>query len=412
MAMKAAAGLAEYLVTLQPPDGSSLAEQLHSCRSVCKAVHGVDEALLYPPHVSVTGFFTATEEQAAGVCEVLGKLLSLAAPGSLVVEILRALVTDDGHVLLDVRAAGIANLAERLSAEMKPKGVNVRPKDVKHMTLAKGRSQLERERIVELFRDVMVGPCDCDLVVARLRSRSDVRRMCSCGEAHGFDELMRLRLQSFPVGMADDATPRPLRKRPLIIDTSEVAACQEEGSSTPPKGDRAEPRTCMPPSPKIARKASSPECSASFMGNGTQHRAQRDVLPQDAAHASFAGVLAHGPADLGGLLAEFLWGIAARQEELSNGVVVVRRSALPELGNLLATTRSIGVQVVAGCKERRMLHGRQPCGDACASFHRMIDFLRRCRVLWRASRALRLCPTCEADQAEASEIFARHVNTK
>lgn len=236
---KAADDTFEYLCTLQLPDGSRLIRDLDERRALCMAEMGADETVLYPLHVTVTGFFSATAEQAMQIAAAASKLVRSAAPGALDAEIQKVLATDDGHVLLDVVAPGVANLALALAAEAKQHGVLVRPKHVRHLSLAKRRSPAEREQILRLYNGLSFGSCHFDLVVSRLLRRSDVERLRLHGEGHSFSDLLRLRLPA-----AADLRLRspvcistPLRKRPSSPHPADEDVWQDVSRRklTPPK---------------------------------------------------------------------------------------------------------------------------------------------------------------------------------
>mmetsp|Transcript_72692 Transcript_72692/g.132957 ORF Transcript_72692/g.132957 Transcript_72692/m.132957 type:complete len:265 (-) Transcript_72692:173-967(-) len=231
----AAVDTSEYLCTLQLPDGSLLAQDLNERRTRCKAKMGADETVLYPLHVTVTGFFAATSEQASQIAAAAANLVRSATPGALHVDMRQVLATDDGHVLLDVVAPGIAKLALALAAEAKHLGILLRPKHVRHLSLAKRRSAAEREQIVKLYNDVSLGHCPLDLVISRLLRRSDVEKLRLHGEAHAFSDLLRMR-----VPVAADLRLRnpmcvstPLRKRPSEPRPAEEDAVRPK--LTPPK---------------------------------------------------------------------------------------------------------------------------------------------------------------------------------
>merc|ERR1719414_1587720 len=58
----------EFLCTLQPRPHSDVEKWFASCREACRHQgYGLDATDLYPPHVTVTGYFTATEGQALEV---------------------------------------------------------------------------------------------------------------------------------------------------------------------------------------------------------------------------------------------------------------------------------------------------------------------------------------------------------
>lgn len=236
MQMDGVAGeTSEYLCTLQLPEGSRLAHVLNERRTICTAEMGPDDTVLYPPHVTVTGFFVATPMQARQIVAVASKLVCTAAAGAMDVEMRRVVSTDDGHVLLDVVAPGVASLAMALAAEAKQFGVLVRPKNVRHLSLAKRRSAAERERIVQLYSSLPLGACSCELVVSQLLHRSTVDKLRLHGEAHAFSEMLRVHLPA-----TVDARLRnpacistPLRKRPSEPRPADEDAIRRK--LTPPK---------------------------------------------------------------------------------------------------------------------------------------------------------------------------------
>jgi hypothetical protein len=184
----------EYLCTLQPPIDSALSEDFKRLREECSSVFGLDGTGLYPPHVSVTGFFFATPEQASAICEDASMMIATAKPSSLIVEVREALATDRGHALLDISAPGVAQFAVALATVAKDSGVEVRPKAVSHLSLAAGRSREQCDLIVQMYSNFFRGQCSLDLVIAKLMQRSDVTQLATSGEAHVFQELLRQRL--------------------------------------------------------------------------------------------------------------------------------------------------------------------------------------------------------------------------
>jgi len=209
---------------------------------------GVDETGLYPPHISVTGFFHAKPQQAANVCRALvGLIQARSQQDGLRAEVRGVVSTDDGYVILDVFAPGVAELAAALTAQVAPFGVRLRPKSVRHLSLGKRKSRPEQEAIARLHADVPLGCCEVDLVVARLVQRSDVPRLQSEGQAHDFREVLRLSLPSgarravlgeLPartLSTLDAATP--LRKRrPGARFEGQATALECGGADgTPPK---------------------------------------------------------------------------------------------------------------------------------------------------------------------------------
>lgn len=198
--------LSEYLCTLEPRGGSQLARTLAMCRARCRTHLDVDETMLYPPHISVTGFFSATEEQAGDILAVIQRLLA-ARTHDLSVEVQRVLSTDTGHVLLDVVAPGIAALASTLADQARPYGLQVRPKAVKHLSLASRRTRQEQAAIVDIHADVPLDFCAFDLVVSQLLRRSGLESLRVTGQVHIFRELARLPLPGFS-GMGGAAPSR------------------------------------------------------------------------------------------------------------------------------------------------------------------------------------------------------------
>mmetsp|Transcript_89167 Transcript_89167/g.257056 ORF Transcript_89167/g.257056 Transcript_89167/m.257056 type:complete len:254 (-) Transcript_89167:100-861(-) len=202
---------AEYLCTLQPFENSVLAQGLLVKRAACRrAGYDQDSTSLYPPHVSVTGFFKATQRQAQEFCGlVVRELISTAAQQHQngnwdsnlqrpIVKVERVLATDDGHVILDVVAPVIAELAQALSKQASEIGLHVRPKGVRHLSIAAGRDPKERNGIAQIHEDLDLR-CDCgwNLVVSRLMFRSDVATYSKDGTPHIFCDMLR-----FPITKA------------------------------------------------------------------------------------------------------------------------------------------------------------------------------------------------------------------
>jgi len=198
--------VSEYLCTLQPREGSQLGKALALCRTRCKTRLDVDETMLYPPHISVTGFFSATEKQANDILSVIRRQL-VARRNDLNVEVQCVLSTDSGYVLLDVTAPGIAALASSLADQARPLSVHVRPKAVRHLSLASRRTKEEQAAIVDIHAGVPLGLCAFDLVVSQLLQRSDIESLRVAGQAHDFRELARLPLPG-SIGISGAAPSR------------------------------------------------------------------------------------------------------------------------------------------------------------------------------------------------------------
>lgn len=198
----------EYLCTLQPFETSMFARSLHSRRVACqRAGFGHDSTGLYPPHVSVTGFFKATQKQAKELCSILNTEFSGAVAQSNLrafvqndgadesersVKVNKLLTTDDGHVLLDVAAPMVAEVATNLAGQAARIGVHIRPKKVRHLSIASGRSVEEQAGIARIHEDLDFGHCGWNLVVSRLLFRSDVETLHREGKPHAFGDLLQL----------------------------------------------------------------------------------------------------------------------------------------------------------------------------------------------------------------------------
>lgn len=196
----------EYLCTLQLPEDSELREVFERCRSACRSELGDDGTGLYEPHVSVTGFFQATQSQADGFVDdaaALAKSLSGGDGKAAIIEIRDSVSTDDGHVILDIFAPGVASLARALAVRAGATGMKVRAKAVRHLSLASGRNVAEQQRIDQIYRGIPRGALQMDLVVAKLLQRSDLDDLRSKGKAHIFAEVLRVPL----TGGAPTPTP-------------------------------------------------------------------------------------------------------------------------------------------------------------------------------------------------------------
>jgi len=240
----------EYLCTLQPPPGSAFERELLELRAVCQRELFVDETGLYPPHVSVTGFFTASVEQAASICAIAVELAATrttaGAAAGLTAEVRGVVATEDGHVLLDIAAPTVARLAEALAERAAALGVHIRPKAVRHLSLASGRPAAARRRVAELFAGVRAGPCKLDLVVSKLLHRSDLEQLQVEGQAHSFGEVLRLPLcpgadraaraalvaRAAPSAWFIDHVVTPMRKRRLESDLVPPSGARTSADAT------------------------------------------------------------------------------------------------------------------------------------------------------------------------------------
>lgn len=194
---------AEYLCTLQPRGCTRLADELGACRRRCTSELGQDQTGLYPLHVSVTGFFRATRLQLVQARSLLSELFSAGAR-NLHIEGHKIVVTSDGYVLIDVHAPGVAELARVFASRAADIGMHVRPKDVRHLSLASGRSPEEQLRVKEFFSGVPLGAFGMDLVLARLVRRASVPEASAAAAAHDFVEEATLPRFAAPTVQASD----------------------------------------------------------------------------------------------------------------------------------------------------------------------------------------------------------------
>lgn len=233
----------EHLCTLQPAAGSKLAQSLLELRAKCQAELSADETGLYPPHVSVTGFFQATSRQAEELCQKAAELVKAAREvkeGALDIELRKIISTDCGHVLVDVFAPGAAALAQELATWGERSGVELRPKAVRHLSLASRRPKAERARIARLFEALpLASPCQLEFVVSRLARRSTVQQLRQDGQVHSFSDLMRL-----PLPRSAATSPSGCRGAPAARCEEVACACAAKPILPP-----------LPPTPQASRHA-------------------------------------------------------------------------------------------------------------------------------------------------------------
>lgn len=126
---------------------------------------GIDASYLYSPHVSMTGFFEATLEEAVNLGWTLKSFMKniftrtafmnsvrhikspdRCAPG--MVQLGRVISTDDGYVILDLDSGILPDVMREFVAMV---DVKMRAKRINHMTLAKDRSAMEREALKRIW---------------------------------------------------------------------------------------------------------------------------------------------------------------------------------------------------------------------------------------------------------------------
>jgi len=245
---------AEYLIMLQPSKATPLAQILDSQRTACLQVHGADETNLYPVHISVTGYFWATDAQAEGISKALQCLLEQKTPESLRMDVQHTKATDDdGYVILLVSAPGLKEMADKLPLLPEAAGLRLRPKRLSHMSLAKGRSPEQQEQIMQSFQEVQSGPSPMDLVLCRLLKRSDVEEFTNNGTPHQFHEVFRTRLSEPAEGGSPEeqliasadctpkTSPRSVASTAVTTDSSMASAAAPPDKSGPEGQEEAPP---------------------------------------------------------------------------------------------------------------------------------------------------------------------------
>merc|ERR1711972_306848 len=159
----------------------------------------------YPLHVSVTGFFEASESQIVQLRQVIPEMVKRELRDAGEIAVGDVIATKTGYILFDMKAAAISNFAQRLG-EMTARqlGLHIRPKNVNHISLACNRpDEATREKIRTLFeppegeddREVRQAyeTATFDLVLSRLVARSSFERFAEDGP-HQFMEVTRIRL--------------------------------------------------------------------------------------------------------------------------------------------------------------------------------------------------------------------------
>lgn len=191
----------EYLCTIQLPRGSTQALLMDELRCACARSHGYDDTCLYPPHITVTGYFQATPEQAETVCQELRGLVAerMHAGETFDVEVLGVKSAEGGRVILNMKAEEIARLGKELAERvLSTLGLKLRPKAARHVSLAIERDARVQASILDHFglhEPRLRGFLPADIVIARRDATSDVARLQAGAAGHKFVELLRLPLQ-------------------------------------------------------------------------------------------------------------------------------------------------------------------------------------------------------------------------
>jgi len=203
---------ASYLLNIQPTPDTPFWNFLYERRRQCSEEFGSDPTFLYPLHVSVTGFFEASEGQVQQLKALIHDMLQREIRDSGGVTVGKVICTKTGYILFDTKAVAITNFAQRLGeVSARQLGLHIRPKAVNHISLACNRPEEGiREKIKAIYEppETEVEACQrvkdlvssgkFDLVLSRLLARSSFERFAEEGP-HKFLEVTRipLRLEEF-----------------------------------------------------------------------------------------------------------------------------------------------------------------------------------------------------------------------
>lgn len=198
---------ASYLLNIQPSPGSAFHTLIYQMRQKCADDFGYDPTYLYPLHVSVTGFFEASAGQIRQLIHVIPEMIVRELRDVGEISVGEVICTKTGYILFDMKAAAVANFAQRLGeTSARQFGLHIRPKAVNHISLACNRPSEEvREKIRNVYEPTDSGEAGdliretqasatFDLVLSRLISRSSFERFAEDGP-HKFAEVARIPLQ-------------------------------------------------------------------------------------------------------------------------------------------------------------------------------------------------------------------------
>jgi len=285
-------GAGEYVCSLRPSLSSSLAHAFSEGRSRCRrAGLRPDATELYPPHITVTGFFAATTEEAAEVCTLAEKELANrcrgkgSTDGDPLVVLSQVLATEaSGYVLVAVHAPKVAAFADVLARSVfASAGVQLRPKAVQHVSLASSRSSAEQAQIQGIYQNLPVlGVGAWDFVVSRLLERSDVKQLEECGRAHRFQELLRVPLQAERLApeRRPFATPPAPCTASCAAPAASALAAAVAATATPLKR-RLSAEARITPEKKVQRLALQACAFAQPTANSEPKSLPDALLPQD-----------------------------------------------------------------------------------------------------------------------------------
>jgi len=225
--------MSEFLCTLQPVENSDLSRCLSVGRMAClQSGLGYDSTGLYPPHVTIIGFFKASGWQV----ECLSGLIHqrLASLWNCDIEVKEVVVTNKGHVLLDITAPAFADLAMNLAVDAAKLGLALRPKAANHLSLAEGRSAEECSCIAQQYiASLQSSTCRWEFVLSRLSYRSDLDQLRSGGSSHHFEDVLRLPVPMSKVGRGSFEEVRKLLELQQLVNPLHDQPLASSSTATP-----------------------------------------------------------------------------------------------------------------------------------------------------------------------------------
>lgn len=166
------------------PDGD-LKSFLEDTRHQASQRFGADSSYLYLPHVSMSGYFRCSEQEARQLGCRLQEMFNDCVPAycpsnrpplrnqspdlsrvstassqsqpssetnaKSVVWIHRIITTDDGYVLMDLESGFLREAMERLAELARKEGIEVRSKPLNHVTLARDRFDANEKQEIREF---------------------------------------------------------------------------------------------------------------------------------------------------------------------------------------------------------------------------------------------------------------------
>eukprot|EP00052_Salpingoeca_macrocollata_P008331 m.66200 g.66200 ORF g.66200 m.66200 type:complete len:182 (-) comp16546_c0_seq4:43-588(-) len=170
--------MGEFILWLLP--GAPLQDQAEQAKQNLWDQIGPCEGLLYPPHCTVTGFFTCTASVLQSVCEAVPKILEqLRSQHQALQPKVHGLILNPAFSGVDMASPGMALLAQRLQSAVAEQ-LSLRPKRCDHMSLVYGHSSEHQALVQKVLRDT-IKDFQCEWRLALLQrlqpgNLSDARR--------------------------------------------------------------------------------------------------------------------------------------------------------------------------------------------------------------------------------------------